>query len=134
MSCALLWEKIRNQKGEIYILNSLISWLCPFYIILIEYCSAIDLQYIAGDRNLIQQIKSWINVAFCHKQSRRSHWAWLHHATQHESLRLWTTTHISFPAKFSFLSKLQTWIQILSCTSACWTSHQVNIHRGKVHR
>lgn len=45
--------------------------------------------------------------------------------------------HTGFPAQVSLLSNVYTWTDVdnmmLSCTSACLTSHQTNIQWGRVH-
>lgn len=74
-----------------------------------------------------------VKSAFCHWQSRRSHWAGQQPAAHHKSHRLWTTTHISFSAKVSLSSNLQTWTHDSSHSLARWKSDQTNSHRGKVH-
>lgn len=74
-------------------------------------------------KSLFQYSQLNLYIKYEHSVKRQSRWS--HWALQqlHKGHRLWTITHISFPAKVS-LSHLKTWTCVLSCALTCQTSQQ----------
>ncbi len=128
--------------GTIYFAESL-SLLYDYLIVLLPYCNVLCSLFVwMWHCNVFLQLSRIFNCHAVVNHLLSSSVSYSNATNQNDSSLLPNTRTtdseqptltflLKSPSCLVFLS--QTWMQVFSCALACWTSHQTNIHRGKVH-